>query len=91
MKSTEKLILQIDNLPSMVTTLSKLPAEFIHVAEKLERDGNMYGAAFDVFVDKNSGREYCIAVNYFGKVVGPKTKKAIFGIEESAFLARQYK
>ena len=77
MKSTEKLILQIDNLPSIVTTFSKLPVEFIHIAEKLERDGNMYGAALDVFVDGNSGREYCITINYVGKVVGSKQKRTI--------------
>ena len=91
MKSTEKLILRIDNLPSVVTTFSKLPVEFIHIAEKLERDGNMYGAALDVFVDEHSGREYCITINYTDRVVGPKQKRTIFGVDESVFLAKQYK
>ena len=91
MKSTEKLILQIDNLPSIVTTFSKLPVEFIHIAEKLERDGNAYGAALDVFVDENSGREYCITINYIDKVVGPKQKRTLFGMDEDVLLAKQYK
>ena len=77
MKSTEKLIIQIDNLPSFVTTFSKLPEEFIHIAEKLEKDGNVYGPAYDVFLDVNSGREYCITITYVGKVVGPKEKRTI--------------
>lgn len=91
MKNTEKLILQIDNLPSFVTTFSRLPVEFIPLAEKLKRDGNMCGAAHDVFVDENSGRDYCITINYAGKIVGPKEKRTIFGMDEDVLLAKQYK